>query len=467
MLIKQNTKSKMKNYQEFLKTKKHSSFKNGFLPEYLPEYLKPFQSYIVKESLQKGRMGIFADTGLGKTAIELVLARNINIKTNKAVLILTPLAVAFQFLQEAEKIGIDDIEYSKDGKFKSKIVITNYERLHHFDSLDFEGLILDESSILKNYKGAIKNRINTFIKKIKYRFALTATPSPNDYIELGTSSEALGNLGYTDMLTKFFTNNEDTISPQNLGVKWILKGHAQKNFWEWVSSWSMSIRKPSDIGFSDDGYILPELIINKHSVKNNKPLTVNGQYSLLTVEAKGFKEIQAEGKNTITQRCEKAVDLANNHETSVYWTNLNPEADLIEEIDKTAVQVKGPMSIDKKEEILLAFSNGEIKKLITKAKITSFGLNWQHCNHTTFFPTYSYEQYYQALRRFWRFGQKREVTADLVISEGQGRIMRSLQAKMDKADKMFSLLNENINRGHTIKKTEFNKEIQLPNFLNK
>ena len=452
-------------YKDFLIGKSHISGNFGFDPVYMPDYLFDFQKHIVTKALIKGRSALFEDTGLGKTAQELVIGQNVLEKENKRVLILTPLAVAFQFLIEAEKIGIDSIEYSKDGKFTKDIVIANYERLHHFNPNDFNAVILDESSILKNFDGAIKGHITAFIKKVKYRFLGTATPSPNDFIELGTSSEALGYLGYTDMLGMFFKNNEDTISPMNIGVKWLLKNHAKNDFWKWVSSWSISIRKPSDLGFSNEGYDLPKLWVQESFIKNDTPLIVNGQTSMFTLQAKNFREIRAESRQTIGKRCAKAVELAKDHDTSVYWCNLNDEADLIQSLDKDSVQVKGGMNIDQKEEVLLAFSKGEIKKLITKPKITAFGLNWQHCNHTTFFPTYSYEQYYQAMRRFWRFGQKREVYADLVLSDGQEKIMNAIKEKTRKANEMFDQLNKHINSNLELEIKKFNKKLTIPKFL--
>ena len=453
------------NYNQFLQSKTHSEYKNGVDCDWMPDDMFDFQNYVTDYALKKGRAAIFLDTGLGKTIIELTLAYNFIKATNKPVLIITPLAVAFQFISEAEKFGIDDIMYSRDGKYSTKIVICNYERLDKFNHSDFDCVILDESSILKNFKGAIKNQVNIFLKKVKYRYLFTATPSPNDFIELGTSSEALGYMGYTDMLTRFFTNNEDTISPQNIGTKWILKGHANNDFFKWVSSWSISMRKPSDLGFSDDKHILPKLNRKYHSVKNEKNMVINSQIMLFNAIARRLTEIREEQRLTIDQRCEKAVQLSSNHDVSVYWCNLNKEGDLIQQLDKDAYQIKGSMDLDKKETLLLAFSRGEIKKLITKPKITAFGLNWQHCNHTIFFPTFSYEQYYQAIRRFWRFGQLNPVTVDLIYSDGQKRVLDGLLAKTQKADELFSKLNSNLNTTFQVNNKEFNKEITLPKFL--
>jgi len=453
------------NYTEFLETKSHTSYMNGIDVDWMPDDMFDFQKYVTDYAAKKGRAAIFLDTGLGKTLIELTLAKNYIEKTNKPVLIITPLAVAFQFLREAEKFGIDDIMYSRDGKYNTKIVICNYERLDKFDYRDFDCVMLDESSILKNFKGAIKTQVTTFLKKVKYRYLFTATPSPNDFIELGTSSEALGYMGYTDMLTKFFTNNEDTISPQNIGTQWILKGHAKNDFFKWVSSWSISMRKPSDLGFSDELHNLPELKRVYHPVKNDKNMIINGQIMLFNSIAKRLTEVREEQRLTIDKRCEHAVKLASKHDISVYWCNLNKEGDLLKELDKDAHEIKGSMDLDKKEELLLAFSSGEIKKLITKPKITAFGLNWQHCNHTIYFPTFSYEQYYQAIRRFWRFGQKNPVTVDLVYSDGQKRVLDGLLAKTQKADELFSKLNTNLNTKFENKINGFDKQITLPSFL--
>ena len=259
-------------YKEFLESKKHLLGNYGFESNYIPDMAFDFQKEIINRACLKGRMAVFADTGLGKTLIQLSLAQNVVNHTNKKVLILTPLAVAFQFILEAEKMGIDNIEYSKDGSHTKKIVICNYERLHYFNSLDFVGVVLDESSILKNFDGKIKNQITSFVKKLPYRFLSTATPSPNDFIELGTSSEALGYLGYTDMLGKFFKNNNNSIDPKHAGEKWYLKPHAENDFFTWVNQWALMIKMPSDLGFSDDKYILPKLNVNTHVVKNNSLL---------------------------------------------------------------------------------------------------------------------------------------------------------------------------------------------------
>lgn len=453
-------------YKDFLERKKHSIGNFGFEPNYYPDIAFDFQKYIIEKSVLKGRIAVFADTGLGKTLIQLSIAKNIIQHTNKRVLILTPLAVAFQFILEAEKLGIDDIEYSKDGKFTKKIVICNYERLHYFNSEDFTGVILDESSILKNFDGKIKGQVTAFVKKIPFRYLSTATPSPNDFIELGTSSEALGYMGYMDMLGKFFKNNQNSVDSnnRNIGEKFYLKPHAEKDFFAWVNQWSIMCKMPSDLGFSNERYILPPLKVNKHIVANQSLIDVNGQVQLFTPIAKSMTEVKHEQRQTIINRCEMGVQLAEN-KTSVYWCNLNDESALLKELDKDAVEIIGSQSIERKEDILLNFANGNIKRIITKARMTGFGLNWQHCNHSVFFPTWSYEEYYQAIRRFWRFGQKNEVTIDMVISDGQQRVLDAIQQKTDKAIQLHEQLTKNVNGLFVNNTKEFNKQIITPKFI--
>jgi superfamily II DNA or RNA helicase len=453
-------------YQEFLQGKKHSIGNFGFEPLWIPDCAFDFQESIISKAVRKGRMGIFADTGLGKTLMEVAIAENFIRHTNKRVLILTPLAVAFQFLKEAALIGVDDIEHSKDGAFTKKIVVCNYERLHLLDPDDFVCVILDESSILKNFAGKMRDQIVAFIKRVQYRFLCTATPSPNDFIELGNSSEALGYMGYMDMLTKFFKNNQNSVDSnnRNIGEKFYLKPHAERDFFAWVNQWSVMVKKPSDLGFSDAGYELPALHVNKHTVHNSRTWCIDNQLGLFAMQAKSMIEVREEQKLTVKERCEQAVQLAGT-KTSVYWCNLNEESSLLAELDKDAVEIVGGMSIDKKEEILVAFADGEIKRIITKAKMTSMGLNWQHCNHTVFFPTWSYEQYYQAIRRFWRFGQKSEVTCDMVISEGQDRVIEALQQKTQKAIELYENLVAHANQDYSHKAKEFNQTVKLPEFL--
>lgn len=453
-------------YQDFLKRKTHTTGQFGFDPVWMPESAFDFQQHIIEKAVRKGRMGMFADTGLGKTLMQVAIAENIIRVTNKRVLILTPLAVAFQFIEEANRIGVFDIAHSKDGALKAKIVVCNYERLHLLNPDDFVCVMLDESSILKNFAGKTRDQIVAFIKRVPYRFLSTATPSPNDFIELGNSSEALGYMGYMDMLTKFFKSNQNSVDSnnRNIGEKFYLKPHAERDFFAWVNQWSVMVKKPSDLGFTDKGYDLPALHVRRHMVNNSKTMCIEGQNSLFAVPAGTMTEVREEQKLTVSDRCEQAVQLAEK-KTSVYWCNLNDESELLASLDSDAVEIIGGMSIDRKEEILVSFAKGEIKRLITKARMTSMGLNWQHCKHTVFFPTWSYEQYYQAIRRFWRFGQKSEVTCDMVISEGQERVLEALEQKTQKAIELYGNLVAAANRNfsHTVK--EFNQTVRLPEFI--
>jgi len=454
----------MRDYQEFVRSKRHYGAKHGIEPLKISDSLFDYQRQVAQYAIEKGRCAVFLDTGLGKTLIELTVADNYREHTGKPVLIITPLAVAFQFVKEAKKFGIDDVEYSKDGAISSSIVVCNYERLSKFNTSDFDCVILDESSILKNFNGAIKHEVTVFLKSVKYRYLFTATPSPNDYIELGTSSEALGGMGYMDMLSKFFANNENNIRPQDIGNKFYLKPHAKDHFFNWVRSWSISMRKPSDLGYSDERHKLPELITNYHKVYNKQNWVVDGQVMMFNIVAKRMSEVRQEQKMTIKERCERAASLTGDKVHSVYWCNFNDEGDLLEELDPESVQVKGGMTLDKKEEYLLAFSEGEIKRLITKPKITAFGLNWQHCNHTVYFPTFSFEQYYQAVRRFWRFGQCQPVIVDIVYSDGQKRVIQTLEDKINRANELFTLLIDATN-SYKFKDTSFDKKMNLPKFL--
>ncbi|MBJ7436419.1 MAG: hypothetical protein JHC54_12010 [Acinetobacter sp.] len=453
-------------YHDFLRRKTHSTGSYGFEPLWMPESAFDFQQSIITKAVRKGRIGMFADTGLGKTVLQLSIAENIIRHTNKRVLILTPLAVAFQFINEATRIGVHDIAHSKDGALTAKIVVCNYERLHLLNPDDFVCVMLDESSILKNFAGKTRDQIVAFIKRVPYRFLSTATPSPNDFIELGNSSEALGYMGYMDMLGRFFksTQNDVDSNNRNIGNKFRLLAHAEKDFFAWVNQWSVMVKKPSDLGFSDERYSLPALHVNKHIAKNEQQWCIDGQTSLFVMPARTMTEVKEEQKTTVKERCEQAANLASG-KTSVYWCNLNEESALLSTLDPDAVEIIGGMSIDKKEDILQSFANGEIKRLITKAKMTSMGLNWQHCNHTVFFPTWSYEQYYQAIRRFWRFGQKSEVTCDMVISEGQMRVMDALEQKTQKAIELYGNLVQAANQDFSYTAKEFNQTVQLPEFL--
>lgn len=457
-------------YEDFLLNKQQLSGNFGFKPKYIPDYLFDFQKYLVDYALNKGRSAIFADCGLGKSPIELVIAENIVRETNKNVLFLTPLAVGAQMEKEANKFNIE-AKRSRDGLLKSKITIANYEMLHYFNPNDFAGVILDESSILKNFNGKTKHDINIFMRKVKYRLLATATAAPNDFIELGTSSEALGYLGYMDMLAKFFKNDQNNCATNRRGrfteaTKWRLKNHAHKSFWRWVTSWSRSMMKPSDLGFDDTKFILPELIEIDHEL-NIENRYVEGVLPGFVLPANGLKEQRDERRSTIKERCEKAADIVNNtKDFAVVWCNLNDEGDLLEKMIKDSIQVSGKDSDVQKEDKLISFSTGNERVLIIKPKIGAWGLNWQHCNHQVIFPTHSYEQYYQAIRRCYRFGQKRNVTIDLIYTKGDENMIANLKRKQGQAIEMFRNLVQEMNNSLSIQNiSNFNKKEELPTWL--
>ena len=453
-------------YSSFILSKKHSAGEFGFDPVWIPDGAFDFQRHIISKAVRKGRIGIFADTGLGKTLMQIAIAENIVRHTNKRVLILTPLAVAFQFIDEAKRIGVEDIGHSKTGQITKKIIVCNYERLHLLNPDDFVCVMLDESSILKNFNGKTRDSILAFIKKVEYRYLSTATPSPNDFIELGNSSEALGHMGYMDMLSRFFKSNQNSIDSnnRNIGEKFYLKPHAEDDFFAWVNQWSLMVKKPSDLGFSDESHKLPELKINSVIVENDRAYCADGQFDMFGNQAARMTDVRAESKDTAIQRCEKAVELANG-KTSVYWCNTNDESNLLKNADSDAVEIIGSMSMEAKEEALINFANGNIKRLITKASMTGMGLNWQHCNHSVFFPTWSYEQYYQAVRRFWRFGQKKDVTIDMVSSSRNGRVIKALEEKSAKADILYSKIIQSKNGWFLDKAKQFNTTVTLPEFI--
>jgi hypothetical protein len=435
-------------YADFLAAKVHSATSGGFTPSIVPGWLFDFQQSLVEWSCVTGRAATFADCGLGKTPIQLVWALNVVRHTNKPVLIVAPLSASAQTVREAGKFSIDAVR-SKDGKFDyrgARIVVTNYERLHLFDCNDFAGMVCDESSILKNFDGVTKAAVTEFMRRMPYRLLCTATAAPNDYIELGTSSEALGILGYVDMLTMFFKNDESSISPMSYASKWRFKPHAERSFWRWLCSWARSIRKPSDMGFDDGPFILPALNTRVTIVEASRPLSGK----LFVEPASTLQEQREERRATIHQRCETVAALSDTGESFVAWCHLNDEADLLERLIPGAKQVSGAHDDDEKEELFEAFRLGQLRALVTKPKIGAFGLNWQHCAHMSVFPSHSYEQYYQAVRRCWRFGQTRPVTVDVISTAGEADVMGSLQRKSDAADRMFGMLVEEMHHAQRV-----------------
>lgn len=453
-------------YAEFLLHKSQADDATGFEPIWMPDYLFGFQAHLTDWAIRMGRAALFEDCGLGKTVQELVWAENVVRHTNGNVLINTPLAVGPQMAEEAEKFGIE-VHLARDGKVRRGINIVNYERLHLFDPADFVGYVGDESSIIKSFGGVTRHQVTEFSRKLRYRLLATATAAPNDYIELGTSSEALGYLGHMDMLNRFFKNDLGNSSTGRgfLGKenRWRFKGHAEQPFWRWVCSWARAIRKPSDIGFSDDGFVLPALEEVEHLVRaNTRP-----EGMLFDLPAAGLQEQREEQRRTIRERCETVAELVNSTgEPALVWCHLNDEGDLLEDLIPDCVQVSGKQSDDDKEERLLGFAKGQARVLVTKPKIGAWGLNFQHCNHIATFPSHSFEQHYQGIRRCWRFGQKRPVRVDIVTTEGGQGVLANLQRKAAAADRMFAGLVSEMGAAMAIDRlVTMNNEIKVPTWL--
>lgn len=646
----------MDEYAEFLHAKSQLGGLHGFDPVWMPDFLFPFQQSLLTWAILKGRAAMFADCGLGKTPMQLVWAENVVRRTNRPVLVLTPLAVAAQTLREAEKFGIEAAR-SAGGAPSGKIMVTNYEKLHHFDPDDFAGVVCDESSAIKMFSGERQKAVTQFMRKMPFRLLCTATAAPNDYIELGTSAEALGELGRMDMLARFFKNDENSLHPIWWGARWRLKKHGEMAFWRWVCSWARAVRKPSDLGFDNEGFALPPLTVNEHIVHNNAAF--HGQ--LFPVQAVTLQEQREERRVTLKDRCESVRRLVMDHDMSMIWCHLNTEGDELAKIIPNAIQVGGSDTDEFKEKAVEWFTgrlcvcddamfalklaswqkdlktigsditkntenndyqpptnmgvptlmsespttlnttkktrrNGKgeplskprkflpedekntplilnterkyqirsrrnassipkqdgptiskdsefpstitilcsqdkgvdvpyvgcliweieeindttsiivmpqaasedccaanailaldcskttqnssnepqcicghqsgIRRLISKPQMLGLGLNLQMCQHMTVFPSHSFEQYYQGVRRCWRFGQKFPVTVDIITTEGEMGVLKNLQRKSDAADAMFDILVTEMNNAIRIERNERKTgEMELPAWL--
>lgn len=455
----------MNAYEKFIESKRSVASDSGFKPVWMPDFLFPFQRHLTEWAIRKGRAALFEDCGLGKTPQQLVWAENVVRKTNGNVLVLTPLAVSAQTVREGNKFKIE-CKQSRDGKVHRGITVTNYERLHYFDPKDFAGVVCDESGVLKHFTSKRQKGVTEFMRTIKYRLLCTATAAPNDYIELGTSSEAVGAMGRMDMLSTFFKNDEDSLHPIWFGSKWRIKGHSETSFWRWVCSWARAVRRPSDLGFKDEGFKLPELVLDQAVVKNPHAVAKNGFFSDMYDVAKTLEDQRRERRETVEVRCEKAAEFASRQKACVCWCHLNAEGDLLEKLLPGSVQVCGGDSDEEKEERFLAFADGQIKTLVTKPKIACFGLNWQNCSAMTFFPSHSFEQWYQAVRRCWRFGQKRSVKVLTVTSPGEEGVLKNLQRKAKAADVMFQNLVAQMNESMTMNGTvHYDNKESIPSWL--
>lgn len=399
------------------------------LPD-LPDCLFDFQRDIVRWSLRRGRAALFAGTGLGKTLMALAWARAVHEATGGDVLILTPLAVAAQFIREADKFGIPARQCARGSDVQPGVTVTNYQKLDHFDLSRFSAVVLDESSILKAYDGKTRSYLIQACRQIPFRLAATATPAPNDFMELGNHAEFLGVMSYTDMLAIFFTHDGSETQ------KWRLKGHAEGPFWRWMCSWAVMLRHPRDLGYGDEGFDLPPLRQHQHTVDVEYRASLDTGL-LFPVEARTMQERIGARRDTIKERVEQAAAITPADKSFVWWCNLNAESDALAASIPDAVQVRGSDTESVKERKLIDFSEGRIRVLVTKPSLTGFGMNWQHCADTGFVGLNdSFEQVYQAVRRFWRFGQTRPVNVHFIAAETEGAVVANIRRKEADAERM-------------------------------
>jgi superfamily II DNA or RNA helicase len=417
-------------YREFIAGRAAKSIKTGFKPKPINPMAKVHQVAALEFALDRGKSAAFLDTGLGKSFIELEFAHQCAEETGKPSLILTPLAVAGQMVREGHKFGIDARQIREQSEVGDGVMVANYERLPKLNPDCFGAVVLDESSILKSYAGQTRARIQSAFIDTPYKLAATATPSPNDHTELGNHAEFLGVMRQQEMLSKWFINDTSTASQD-----WRLKGHAQEDFWQWVASWSRCATLPSDLGGDDDGYILPEIDRRIHEVAADRSEDTQGL--LFRIPEMSATSFHQEKRLTIQQRCERAAELATHDKPVTVWCETNDESTMLAKLIPDAREVRGDMSPDLKEEILLGFADGDFRVIVTKAKLAGFGVNWQHCAHAVFASiSFSYEQHYQAVRRSHRFGQTEQVRNDIVISDTERSIWDVINTKGAKHEEM-------------------------------
>lgn len=422
-------------YVKFLTSKAISDPMTGLtdIPE-LPECLFPHQRDIVAWALRRGRSALFAGTGLGKSLMELAWAQAVSASTGGMVLLFAPLAVSAQMIREGEKFGIPARIVSSQDECQPGINVTNYQKMDRFDIAAFAGIILDESSILKSTDGKYRTALIEACQVVPFRLAATATPAPNDFMELGNHAEFLGVMRYTDMLATFFTHDGGETQ------KWRLKGHAENEFWKWMASWAVMLRKPSDLGYPNEGYDLPLLHYHQHTVAvEYAPSMETGM--LFPVQASTLSERIAARRDTVADRVALAASITPTDRPFVWWCNLNSEAEQLAKQIPGAVNLHGGLKDSEKERILIEFSEGRITHLVTKASLAGFGMNWQHCADTGFVGlSDSFEQFYQAIRRFWRFGQTSEVNCHVIAAETEGATVANIRRKEADADRMAAAM---------------------------
>lgn len=455
-------------YSDFICDKQESAINSGFDPDesFYPTVAKPHQKASVTWACKRGRSALFFDTGLGKTLSQLMWAEQVWMKTGGSVLILAPLAVSHQTVREGDKFGITVHIVSHQDDIKgSGIFITNYEKLDHFDCDYFAGVVLDESSILKGMQGKLRKQITDSFKNTPYKLSCTATPSPNDFMELGTQSEFLGIMSQVEMLAMYFIHDGGDTS------KWRLKGHGKSKFWEWLSTWAIFLTSPADLGFDGSEYDLPEIEYHEYVIDT----VPDG--SLFVEPAQSLLERNKARKNSIDDRVKIAASIVNGlQENAVVWCHLNEESEKLAHAIHGAVEVKGSDKDDHKSESMLNFSDGKIKCLVTKPKIAGFGMNWQSSRHCIFVGlSDSWESFYQAIRRQWRFGQTKTVHVHVVSADTEGAVVENIKRKDKQHEEMANAMMEHMRDltkktvlGATIEKTDYKPTItmEIPQWLN-
>ena len=419
-------------YEQFLQSKQITTPSCGFEPNSVNPKLFEWQSDIVRWSLKKGKSCIFADCGLGKTPMQLQWAAQVAEHTDKPVLILAPLAVAQQTKREGEKFGIPVTVCRKKNDVQSGVNVTNYEMIEHFDVSVFGGVVLDESSILKHSGSKTRKLLTDLFENTPFKLCCTATPAPNDFMELGTHAQFLGVMTQTEMLSTFFIHDGGDTS------KWRLKGHAESKFFEWVASWACCLTSPADLGYEQNGFNLPPLHVHEEVVKSDNLTSEDGQKLLFASTTQTLNERRAARRDSLQERVSAAADIANStNEQVLVWCDLNSESDALTKEIQGAVEVRGSHSIGYKENAMNGFTSGENRVLVSKPSIAGWGMNWQQCNKMIFVGlSDSFEAYYQAVRRCWRFGQTSPVDVYIVISDAEGAVKANIERKQKDAERM-------------------------------
>ena len=425
-------------YRAFIaaKNSQRSIADMAVVPEY-NDQTKEHQKSAVDFACESARSALFLDTGLGKSLCELTWARAVSEHTKKPVLVLTPLAVAGQMVREGQKFDIDARQIREQSEVGQGVMVANYERLPKLNPDAFGGVVLDESSILKSFAGQTRNKLMDAFKNTEYRLAATATPSPNDHMELGNHAEFLGVMRQQEMLSKWFINDTSTASQD-----WRLKGHAVDDFWQWVASWSRCATLPSDLGGDDTGYVLPDIDRRIHTVEADRMADVQ-EGMLFRIPEMSATSFHAEKRRTINERCELAADLATHDKPVTVWCETNDESAMLAKMIPDAMEIRGDMTPEEKERRILGFSDGDYRVIVTKPKLAGFGVNWQHCAHAVFASiSFSYEQHYQAVRRSHRFGQSQRVVNDVILADTEATVWRAVSDKSHKHDEMKARMSD-------------------------